>query len=344
MAPFDAPGARRGADRDREDQREGRRRRPQDRAQDLRHAERRPDGVQGVRRQADQRGAKIIFTTCDVDLATPVVQESINHGLLTIAPCIGTDQMGPKRFGSKGKLAFSFGNVAQDEGSAMAQFAWKHGWKTADLAKDNAIVYFQAVVSAFKARFMQLGGKINYETTYADAEYGGNERRERRHRDQPPQEAGRHRHVHGGRVRVAWLVHHRAADGGEQDADPQLVGRRRDVLGRRPNPKVTNYWFVTYANAFGHDPNRGREQAREGRSRPGPAASSPGRPRSTARHGDQAGARLARRLEARGGDAEVPQRPDALGQGQLLEEAALGLRPPIPRDRDQQQRRRSRRA
>ena len=21
------------------------------------------------------------------------------------------------------------------------------------------------------------------------------------------------------------------------------------------NPKVTNYWFVTYANAFGHDPN-----------------------------------------------------------------------------------------
>jgi hypothetical protein len=21
------------------------------------------------------------------------------------------------------------------------------------------------------------------------------------------------------------------------------------------NPKVTNYWFVTYANVFGHDPN-----------------------------------------------------------------------------------------
>src|SRR3954447_24293889 len=73
------------------------------------------------------QGAKIIFTTCDVDLASPVVQDSINHHLLTIAPCIGTDQMGPKRFGSKGKLAFTFGNVAQDDGSAMAQFAWKHG-------------------------------------------------------------------------------------------------------------------------------------------------------------------------------------------------------------------------
>ncbi len=50
----------------------------------------------------------------------------------------------------------------------MAQVAWNHGWKTADLAKDNTIVYFKAVVSAFKARFTQLGGKIKYETTYQD--------------------------------------------------------------------------------------------------------------------------------------------------------------------------------
>src|SRR5436853_1051759 len=118
--------------------------------------------------------ANVIFTTCDVDLAAPVVQDSINHGLLTIAPCIGTDQMGPKRFGSKGKLAFSFGNVAQDEGSAMAQLAWNKGWRSADLATDTVIVYFKAVVTAFKARFKQLGGKINYETTYQDAAFGGN--------------------------------------------------------------------------------------------------------------------------------------------------------------------------
>src|SRR5436190_13323732 len=47
-------------------------------------------------------GADIIFTTCDVDYATPVVQESLKLNKLTIAPCIGTDQMGPKRFGAKG--------------------------------------------------------------------------------------------------------------------------------------------------------------------------------------------------------------------------------------------------
>src|SRR5687768_8614323 len=111
-------------------------------------------------------GAKIMFVTCDVDFATPVVQEAINRGVLAIAPCIGTDQMGPKRFGTKGKLAFSFGNVAQDEGSAMAQFAWSKGWRTASLATDTVIVYFRDVVKAFKARFTQLGGRIVAEESY----------------------------------------------------------------------------------------------------------------------------------------------------------------------------------
>jgi ABC-type branched-subunit amino acid transport system substrate-binding protein len=41
------------------------------------------------------QGADVIMTTCDVDYAAPVVQESINAGKLTVAACIGTDQMGP---------------------------------------------------------------------------------------------------------------------------------------------------------------------------------------------------------------------------------------------------------
>ena len=94
------------------------------------------------------------------------MQEAINRGVLAVAPCIGTDQMGPKRFGAKGRLAFSFGNVAQDEGSAMAQYAWSKGWKSASLATDTVIVYFKDVVKAFKARYTQLGGKIVDEETY----------------------------------------------------------------------------------------------------------------------------------------------------------------------------------
>jgi branched-chain amino acid transport system substrate-binding protein len=200
------------------------------------------------------QGADIVMTTCDVDLATPVVQTAINAGKLTVAPCIGTDQMGPKRFGAKGRLAFSYGNVAQDEGSAMAEFAWKRGWRTASLATDTVIVYFRNVVQAFKARWQQLGGKIATEETYQS----------------------------GGGTPASWqsvvtrlnnedadvIVTSTAAAFGAQV--PILNGLR--TLGNNTpflnswagdgnywytqEPKVTNYYYVTFASAFGNDPVR----------------------------------------------------------------------------------------
>ncbi|HLX33237.1 MAG TPA: ABC transporter substrate-binding protein [Gaiellaceae bacterium] len=199
-------------------------------------------------------GAKVIFTTCDVDLAAPVVQDAINHHLLTIAPCIGTDQMGPSRFGPKGKLAFSFGNVAQDEGSAMAQLAWENGWKTADLAKDTTIVYFKAIVSAFQARFTQLGGKINYSTTYQDPAL------------QPGSSnfnsAAAQIAAHPAQVIVTSTAGAYQALG-PFITDLRTAGDNAAILNSWAGDgtywlsglHVTNYWFVTYANAFGHDPN-----------------------------------------------------------------------------------------
>src|SRR5207342_1079647 len=99
--------------------------------------------------------------------ATPVVQEAIKRGKLAVSTCIGTDQMGPKRFGKQGKLAFSFGNVAQDEGSAMAEYAHTRHWKTAGLATNTLLVYFKNVVQAFDKRFRALGGKIVARESYA---------------------------------------------------------------------------------------------------------------------------------------------------------------------------------
>ncbi len=109
----------------------------------------------------ENKGAQVLLVTCDVDYATPAIQEAISRKILAVAPCIGTDQMGPKRFGDAGHYAFTLGNIAQDEGSAMAEYAYdKLGWRTAAIAKDNVIVYFQNVVDAFKARFEELGGKV----------------------------------------------------------------------------------------------------------------------------------------------------------------------------------------
>jgi branched-chain amino acid transport system substrate-binding protein len=194
------------------------------------------------------RGAHILFTTCDVDFATPVVQEAINRGKLAIAPCIGTDQMGPKRFGRKGRLAFSFGNVAQDEGSAMAEYAFRRGWRSAALATNTLLVYFKNVVTAFEKRFVQLGGRIVARESYAT---GANN---------VQTAVGR---LNGATADV--IVTSTAF--GEL---PALVSGLRSLGNQTPiinswagdgtywltqNPQVTNYYFVTYASVFGDDPN-----------------------------------------------------------------------------------------
>jgi branched-chain amino acid transport system substrate-binding protein len=116
------------------------------------------------------QGADIMWVTCDVDWATPSTQEGIQAGLLTLAPCIGTDQMGPKRFGEDGKLAFSYGNVAQDEGAALAELANQKGWKTANVVTDKSIAYTQNVCQAFEQRFTELGGEIAGKESFTEGD------------------------------------------------------------------------------------------------------------------------------------------------------------------------------
>jgi branched-chain amino acid transport system substrate-binding protein len=211
-----------------------------------------PDVAKACALRLVSQKANVLFTTCDVDLAAPVVRVAIDRGILAVAPCIGTDQMGPKRFGSKGRLAFSFGNVAQDEGSAMAQYAWGRGWKSAALATDTVIVYFRNVVQAFEARFKQLGGKIVAKETYQSL--GGNNVQNAVSR------------LNG--VKADVIV---TSTAGAFGALSTMITGLRSLGNNTPvlnswagdgtywlpaSPKVTNYWFVTFASSFGDDPSR----------------------------------------------------------------------------------------
>jgi branched-chain amino acid transport system substrate-binding protein len=196
-------------------------------------------------------GANVVFTTCDVDLAAPVVQEAINRGVLAVAPCIGTDQMGPKRFGAKGKLAFSFGNVAQDEGSAMAQYAWAKGWRKAALATDGVIVYFKNVVQAFKARFTQLGGKIVDEETYHSL--GGNDVNNAVSRLNGVKADVVVTSTAGAFGALSTLISGMRSAGNDTPVLNSWAGDGTYWLPK--SPPVTNYWFVTFASIFGDDPN-----------------------------------------------------------------------------------------
>jgi branched-chain amino acid transport system substrate-binding protein len=191
-------------------------------------------------------GADVLLVTCDVDYATPAVQEAITRGVLAVSPCIGTDQMGPERFGDAGKLAFSIGNVAQDEGAAMAEYAIEKGWMTAATVTDNVIVYFQDVVKAFAARYTELGGEITTEESWTNGD-------------------GTIQNVVSALDKANVDV---IATSTAFDDMPAMVGGLRTLGNETPIicgwscdgnywlPEGTNnFYLVTYASVFGDDPN-----------------------------------------------------------------------------------------
>lgn len=194
------------------------------------------------------QGAVVGMVTCDVEFAAPATQEFINRGILALAPCIGTDQQGPKRFGAKGRLAFTLGSIAQDEGAAMAEYAYiARGWRKAIIVKDNLIAYFRNVNDAFKVRFEELGGEIVQEESFASFD----------------------KTITNVISRVARtkadVISFVTAFGDL----PTFVAGLRSLGNNTPiinswggdgnywwpkDPKVTNYYYVTYGSIYGDDP------------------------------------------------------------------------------------------
>ncbi len=197
-----------------------------------------------------QKKVDIGWVTCDVNYAAPAAQEFLNAGKLTIAPCLGTDELSPIRFGAKGKLGFSFGNAAQDEGAAAAEFAYKtKGWHSAVVVTDNLLRYFQDVCKAFTVRFTELGGKIVSQEAFTQGDKTINN--------------------------VVSKVNNEKSDtiafctsfGGDQ---PAFVSGLRSLHNNTPiingwasdgnywwptSPPVTNFYYLTYASVWGDDPS-----------------------------------------------------------------------------------------
>jgi len=197
-----------------------------------------------------QKKVDIGWVTCDVNYAAPAAQEFLNAGKLTVAPCLGTDELSPIRFAAKGKLGFSYGNAAQDEGAAAAEFAYKtKGWHSAVVVTDNLLRYFQDVCKAFTVRFTQLGGKIVSQEQFTQGDKTINN--------------------------VVSKVNNEKSDaiafctsfGGDQ---PAFVSGLRSLHNDTPiingwasdgnywwptNPPVTNFYYLTYASVWGDDPS-----------------------------------------------------------------------------------------
>jgi branched-chain amino acid transport system substrate-binding protein len=198
--------------------------------------------------QLIQAGAKIAIVTCDVEFAAAATQEFINKGILTLSPCVTTDQMGPQRFGAKGKLAFTVGGTAQDEGSAEAEYAYSRGWRTAVVVKDNFLVYFRDVSDAFAKRFEELGGKVVQREAFASFD----------------------KTIGNVISRVAPTKADVISFVTAFNELPQFVGGIRSAGNNTPiinswggdgtywnpkSPQVTEYYVDNYASSFGDDPN-----------------------------------------------------------------------------------------
>jgi branched-chain amino acid transport system substrate-binding protein len=197
-----------------------------------------------------QKKADIGWVTCDVDFATPAAQEFLNKGKLTVAPCLGTDELSPLRFGTKGKLAFSFGNAAQDEGAAMAEWVYKvKKWRTAVVVTDNLLRYFKDICKAFSVRYQELGGKIVAQESFTQGDKTINNVVSR---------------VNGEKAQIITFC---TSFGGDQ---PAFVSGLRSLRNETPiinswagdgnywwpkSPPVTNYYYVTYASVYGDDPS-----------------------------------------------------------------------------------------
>ena len=197
--------------------------------------------------------ADIIFTTCDVDFAAPVVQEAIDAGKLAVAPCIGTDQMGPKRFGAEGQARVLVRQRRAGRGVGDGPVRVGEGLEDRR-ARDR-----------HRDRLLQ-GRREGVQGALHAA------RRQDRRRGELPV-ARRQQHPERGHAgstasKADVIV---TATAGAFGALPAMIAGLRSLDNNTPvlnswagdgtywvtkDPQVTNYYFVTYASIFGDDPNK----------------------------------------------------------------------------------------
>ena len=238
----------------------------------------------------------------------------------------------------KGKLAFSFGNVAQDEGSAMAEYACA-----------------AAAGARRRSRRTPCSSTSRTSSRRSRSASRSSAARSPRARATRPARTTSTRRSAASTAQDADVIVTSTAFGElpalvagppharQQDADPQLVGRRRHVLAAEEPAGRRTTTRVTYASVFGDDPNPAVKRLIAGMKA---ASAAPGHRRLRHRRG---GDRRRRRPRSSGPAARrtAPRSPRssrssrastrARRQDQLLEAAAQRVRAAVPRDPDPEQ-------
>ena len=253
-----------------------------------------------ARASCSARSAHVLFTTCDVDFAAPVVQASINRGPAHDRAVHRHRPDGPEALRREGPSWRSASATSRrTRARRWRSTRWSRGWKTGrPRAPTRVLVYFKNVVQAFEKRFKQLGGKIVAKESYAVAR-----RQQRQHGGQPSERReGRRRTSTATAFERAAGVRHGPPHARQQHADPELLGRRRHVLAAE-EPEGDELLLRHLRVRLRRRPEQGRSTRSRSRSKAGTGGFVHGRrgdrrrssTRSSARTGRRTGRRSRRR-------------------------------------------------
>src|SRR5262245_46025555 len=111
-------------------------------------------------------GAVAIVATCDFDFSFPAINAARGHKVPGIALCASSPKVATPAI--VGPYGGSMGLGSDAEGVTMAEWARKAKpqWKSAYIFKDTSLEYSKATADYFKARWVELGGKVCGEDTF----------------------------------------------------------------------------------------------------------------------------------------------------------------------------------
>jgi branched-chain amino acid transport system substrate-binding protein len=112
------------------------------------------------------KGAVAIIATCDFDYSFPAINAARGHKVPGIALCASSPKVATPAI--VGPYGGSMGLGSDAEGTTMAEWMHKNKpqWKKVYVFKDTSLEYSKATADYFKARWVQLGGKVCGEDTF----------------------------------------------------------------------------------------------------------------------------------------------------------------------------------
>lgn len=116
--------------------------------------------------QAIERGAKIIFSSCDYDFGGPAQRQANKQKVLGLA-CAGDPKMGKS---GVGPLSFNFFPPAPAEAGSQAQYAINRGWKRAYMLVDSSIQYSKGGCAYVETAYEKIGGTIVAKDSFLNSD------------------------------------------------------------------------------------------------------------------------------------------------------------------------------